>query len=265
MRKSFLIIIVLALIFTGYQVSYGQKVSYNYDQQRFNPYLNRISYSLGFGFSAYQGELSGFFDPSLQNYYLNPAGMIGAAYRFFDHLSLRGEINIFRLYSENVTYQEKNRQFSGINFDYSLHAVADIFPKGKIDGLFYQWDGHLFGGIGHVVFFPANNETGDRKTGVILNDTSSTDNFFEYARLSVIYPVGAGVKYYINKNHYISLEGIYRFTRSDFIDAYKDLSHSQFDKYFSLMFKYTVILDTSPRKTFEYSKYIKGRKKRIRE
>jgi hypothetical protein len=251
---------LVILLLAGYGLK-AQKVSYNYDQSRFNPYVNRISYSIGIGISAYNGELSKFFNPSRQFYYMNPAGGFGVAYRFFDHLSLRGDLNVFTLATESFKYKEKNRFFSGINIDYYLNAVVDLFPKGKIDGRFYKWDGHIFGGIGQVVFFPNYNETRDRKTGIIV----PSENPQTYSRLSVIYPIGAGAKYYIDKNHYISLEGIYRFTRTDFLDGLKDLSHPQFDKYFSLMFKYTVIIDTSPRKTFEYDRYIKGRKKRIKE
>lgn len=244
--------------------AFSQRVSYNYNQKRFNPYLNRISCTMGVGIGAYNGELSNFFKPAQQSYYMNPGAGLGLAYRFFDHLSLRLEANIFRLYAEGTgKYEGENRVFDGINFDYYMNAVVDLFPKSKIDGRFYVWDAHIFGGIGQIQFFPKDNKTGSTKIGEILSDSTSGE--YDYARLSVIYPVGAGIKYYLDKNHYISLEGNYRFTRTDFLDAFKDLSHKPFDKYFTLFFKYTVIIDPSPLKSFEYNDYIKRRKKHARD
>ncbi len=262
MKKIILTTCILLSITYFYAQSQG-KVSYNYDQRRFNPYLNRFSYTFSLGVSAYNGDLSGFLEPTLQNYYLNPAGGFGVAYRFYDRFSVRAEVNGFSLYSESIKYPEKKRTFTGFNIDYYLNAVVDLFPKGRIDGRFHKWDGHLFGGVGQVVFFPNSNETGNSKTGIIITDTATLTT--EYTRISVIYPVGAGVKYYLDKNHYLSLEGNYRFTRTDFLDALKDLSHTQFDKYFTLFFKYTVIIDTSPRRSFKYEEYIKMRKKHTRE
>ncbi|MBR9997421.1 MAG: hypothetical protein KFF73_00555 [Cyclobacteriaceae bacterium] len=259
--KKIIFILCFSLVFL--HASGQGKVSYNYDQRRFNPYLSRFSYTFSLGFSAYSGELSGFLDPDQQHYYLNPGLGFGLAYRINDHFSVRGELNGFSLYSESIKYAEKNISFTGINLDYYLNAVIDLFPKGKIDGKFYQWDAHIFGGVGHVVFFPNSTETTDTGTGIILTDSSTS--YYDYAKLSTIFPVGAGVKYYIDKNHYLSVEGNYRFTLTDFLDAVKDLSHESYDKYFTLFLKYTVIIDTTPRKSFDYDRYIMKRKKNIRE
>jgi hypothetical protein len=259
--KRFIITLCISL---GTLSVYAQgKVSYNYDQRRFNPYVSRLSYTISAGFSAYSGELSGFFDPDLQNYYLNPGIGFGMAYRFTDHISVRGELNGFSIHSESVKYEENSRSFTGFNLDYYLNGVIDLFPKGKIDGRFYKWDIHIFGGVGQVAFFPNIDETDNTRTGIIVTDSSAS--IHEFSRLSIIYPVGIGIKYYLDKHHYLSLEGNYRFTRTDFLDAIQDLSHAPFDKYFSLFFKYTVIIDTSPRKSFKYDKFIRNRKRNLRE
>ena len=259
--RRFLFILCLYL---GSLHVHGQgKVSYNYDQKRFNPYLNRLSYTFSFGLSAYSGELSGFFDPDQQNYYFNPALGYGMGYRINDHLSVRAEVNGFSLYSKSINYGEKDRSFTGFNIDYYLNGVINLFQQGKIDGRMHKWDPILFGGVGQVVFFPKSNVTNDVKTGIIVTDSSTSTH--EHASISLIFPIGAGVKYYLDKNHYISFEGNYRFTRTDFLDAIKDLSHTQFDKYFTLFFKYTVIIDSTPRKSFDYDNYIRNRKKIMRE
>ena len=258
------IVLLCACLVLGYYSAAGQgKVSYNYDQRAFNPYLSRFSYTFSVGLSAYDGELCNFFDPDQQNFYLNPALGIGAAYRINDHLSVRGEMNTFTLYGESVKFAEKNMSFLGVNVDYYLNAVVDLFPKGKIDGRFHKWDAHLFAGAGYVSFFPNHNLTDDNKTGVILLDSASS--YYEFKRLSSIVPVGAGIKYYIDKNHFVSVEGNYRFTFTDFLDATKDLTTDTYDRYFTLFFKYTVIVDTTPRKSFDYKRYIKRRKNKMRE
>ena len=240
--------------------SLAQDKAYNYNERIFDPYLNRMSYSIGVGFGVYNGELSSFFDPSLQKYYLNPGGGVGFSYRFFERVSLRGEVNVFKLYSESSgKYQEQSRVFNSINIDYYLNAVIDLFPQRKIDGRFHRWNPFIFGGIGQVIFFPDDNKSGSTNIGEIISDTTSTSHTF--SRASLIYPVGAGVKYYIDKNHCISLEGNYRFTRTDFLDAVQDLSHPPFDKYITIFFKYTVIIDPLPRKSFSYEKYTKTRRK----
>jgi hypothetical protein len=243
---------------------YGQgKVAYNYDQKRFNPYLSRFSYTYSLGFSAYDGELSGFLDPAQQNYYFNPGLGFGMAYRINDHLSVRAEVNGFSLHSKSINYGEKDRSFTGFNIDYYLNGVVNLFSKGKIDGRFHKWDPYVFGGIGQVIFFPKSNVTNDAKTGIIVTDSSTSTH--EHASISVIFPVGGGVNYYLDKNHFISIEGNYRFTRTDFLDAIKDLSHPSFDKYFTLFLKYTIVIDTSPRKSFDYDNYIRNKKKLMRE
>ena len=140
--------IILCLFFSlGFLYASGQgKVSYNYDQRAFNPYLSRFSYSMSLGFSAYRGELSDFLKPRQQNYYLNPALGVGGAYRINDHVSVRGEVNGFSLYAETAQNSEKKKSFLGFNLDFYLNAVVDLFPKGKIDGRFHKWDAHLFAG-----------------------------------------------------------------------------------------------------------------------
>jgi hypothetical protein len=102
---------------------------------------------------------------------------------------------------------------------------------------------------------------GGKKTGEYIKNPSDTiPNVIAFASLSVIYPVGGIVKYYIDKNHFISMEGTYRFTRTDFIDALKAGSHPAFDKYFTLQFKYTIVFDSNPRGSLNYGKYLRNSK-----
>ncbi len=234
--------------------------AYTYNGKKYDPYLDRFSLSIGGGLSAYQGELSGFFNPKLQRYYLNPNAGVGMAYRFDDYMSLMGEINLFLLSSDpKPIYNDTSRIFWSFNFDYFLAAKINIIPQKKIDGRFSKWNGAVFGGIGQVNFFPKNNKGGGAKTGEIVHGPGDTNSgTYAFAKLSVIYPVGIIGSYYIDKNQYISLEGTYRFTKTNFLDAFKDVSTDRFDKYVTLQFKYTIIFDSNPYGFFSYKKYLRN-------
>ena len=258
--KLIKILLLLLLISILAGNSYSQD-SYSYQGKRYNPYLDRFSLGIGTGLSAYNGELSTFFKPKLQRYYLNPNLGIDFAWRFNDYISIKAETNIFLLYSEAIPrYQKDNRIFRSFNFDYFASAVIDILPQKKIDGRFSKWNGSIEGGIGQVYFFPQDNKSGGNKTGEILGSDGLSTNV-KFTASSLIYPVGGSVKYYIDKNQYISLNGIYRFTKTDFLDAFKDVNHAAFDKYFTLQFKYTIIFDSNPSGIFNYNKYRKTSKK----
>jgi hypothetical protein len=58
---------------------FAQNKPYNYNESRFNPYLNRFSVSIGAGIGIYDGEFSGMSNFVNQNYFLNPG--IGAVFR----------------------------------------------------------------------------------------------------------------------------------------------------------------------------------------
>jgi hypothetical protein len=235
----------------------GQDV-YNYSGKRYNPYLDRFALSIGAGLSAYNGELSTFFQPKLQNYYLNPGLGFSFAYRVLDNVSFKAETNFFTLSSksEPVAGDSINEIFWSYNLDYFIAGVVDFIPQKRIDAMFSRWNGALSAGIGQVVFSPRDNVAGGKKFGQIIS-SGATSSQYEYAKLSVIYTLGAAVKYFINKNNYLSLEGTYRFTRTDFLDALKDTSHTPFDRYVTLQFRYTIIFDSTPNGIINYEKYRK--------
>ncbi len=245
---------------------YGQS-SYTYQGKKYSPYLDRLSLGFGGGLSAYQGELSGFFSPKLQRYYLNPNFGVDISYRLNDYFSVMGETNFFMLSSyPKPVYNDTSRIFWSYNFDYFIAGAIDIIPQNRIDGRFSKWNCTLFGGIGQVNFFPRNNKGGGAKTGEIIQSPGSSESgTYDFARLSVIYPVGIMAKYYINKNQFISIQGTYRFTKTFFLDAFRDVSAGKFDKYVTLQFKYTVIFDSNPTGFFNYKKYLRNNRKTMNQ
>ena len=69
--KTSSIYIILILWICSF-TSLAQNKPYNYNESRFNPYLNRFSVSIGMGLGAYDGEFGGLSNFFNQNYYLNP-------------------------------------------------------------------------------------------------------------------------------------------------------------------------------------------------
>ena len=242
--------------------SFAQNKPYNYNESRFNPYLNRFSISIGAGLSVYDGEFAGMSNFVNQNYFLNPGIGAGLSYRFFERISLRAEINVFRLSSKaSFTQPIHTREFSSINFDYYINGVIDLFRQSRIDGQFKRWNPYIFGGVGQVIYFPNHNLEGGLEGNEDQIDTTYLN--YDYSKVSLIYPVGAGVSYYFDKYHKISLEGNYRFTKTDFLDGYKSSASPNNDKYLTVLIKYTFVIDKEPRKSFSYDKYTgKSRKKK---
>lgn len=242
--------------------SFAQNKPYNYNESRFNPYLNRFSVSIGTGIAIYDGEFAGMSNFVNQNYFLNPGIGAGLSYRFFERISLRAELNVFRLSSKSsFTQPIHSREFSSINFDYQINGVIDLFRQSRIDGQFKRWNPYIFGGIGQVVYFPDHNLEGGLEGYESGIDTTYLN--YDYSKASLIYPVGFGVSYYFDKYHKLSLEGNYRFTRTDFLDGYKSSGSPNNDKYLTVFIKYTFVIDREPRKSFSYEKYTgKGRKKK---
>jgi len=259
--KTSKIYILLILWICSFTVQ-AQNRPYNYDESRFNPYLNRYSISVGIGTCLYDGEFAGLSNFHNQNYYFNPGIGVGLSYRFFERISLRAEINFFRLSAKSgFTSPIHIREFTSLNFDYYINGVIDLFRQSRIDGQIRKWNPYVFGGIGQVVFFPNHNLEGGPEGASIGIDTTYLN--YDYSKTSVIYPIGAGISYYFNKYNRISLEGNYRFTRTDFLDGYKSTGSPNFDKYLTVYLKYVFVIDPEPRKSFNYQKYIgKDRKKK---
>jgi hypothetical protein len=116
----------------------------------------------------------------------------------------------------------------------------------------------LFGGIGQVIFFPNHNLEGELGGAEMGIDTTYLND--DYSKASLIFPIGAGVSYYFNKYNSLSLEGNYRFTKTDFLDGYKSEGSPNLDKYLTVYLKYTFVIDPEPTKSFNYQKY-KGKKR----
>jgi len=253
MKTSSIIIILILWICTIDSIA--QNKPYNYNESRFNPYLNRFAVSIGTGIGIYDGEFSGMSNFVNQNYFLNPGIGAGLSYRFFERISLRAELNVFRLSSKSsFTSTKHNREFSSVNIDYYINGVIDIFRQSRIDGRFRKWNPYIFGGVGQIAYFPNHNLEGGPEGSEIGIDTTYLD--YNYSNFSIVFPVGGGISYYIDKYHRLSLEANYRFTRTDFLDGYKSSDSPHFDKYMTIFFKYTFVIDPEPRKSFSYDKYI---------
>lgn len=252
---------MLLVLILGNYVTKAQNLPYNYNESRFDPYLNRLSISIGTGIGIYDGEFAGMSNFNNQNYFLNPGLGAGVSYRFLERISLRAEVNFFTLSAKSAfTTVNQNREFRSFNIDYYLNAVFDVYRHSRVDGMIRRWNPYFFGGIGQVVYFPSHNLEGGMEGAEMGIDTTYLN--YDYSRFSLIFPVGAGISYYFNKYNFLSLEGNYRFTRTDFLDGYKSEGSPHFDKYLTVYIKYTFVIDPEPTKSFSYRKYLGKPRKR---
>lgn len=224
----------------------------------------------GIGLAGHNGELCDFIQPKFQNYYLNPALVYNLNYRLADRFSIRGEIMGFTIYSESesdttrCSYEEFS--FRSYNIEYHLSLIIDLFPKGKIDGLIHRWDAHFFAGLGHILFIPRDAANSSTLTGTQV-DPSSCEKIegIQFSKLGAVFPVGLGIKRYLNKDSYISFEVGYRgdeigeliggmFKPTDFLDGVKETG-SKADKYVILNFKINWLIGMGKEKSFNYNKY----------
>jgi len=267
-HARFVLLFILIILIAG--SVHAQNWSYSYNGKQYSPYVKRWTMGIGVGLAAYNGELSTFFQPKLQHYYLNPGFNFNMHYRLTDRISIRGEMTLFSLYSESeadstqCSYEEFS--FRSFNYQYYLAAVFDLFPKGKVDGLMHRWDAHLFVGIGHVLFFPRDVVGGTARTGTEIHPANcNRAEGIEFSKLSATVPIGIGVKRYLNKDVFIAFELGYRgdelaraigiLEQTDFLDAIRESGNDKLDKYALLNFKVNWVIGKEKDRTFNYNIY----------
>lgn len=132
--------------------------------------------------------------------------------------------------ARNLSFRSVIWEFSGMIQYYPLEER--IHPRYKIRGVngnkTFSVMPYFFAGVGLALFNPKGEYNGDwyalqplRTEGQGLAGRDSP-----YKRYTIAFPMGAGLKYLINKEWAISLEMSLRYTASDYID---DVSTTYYD------------------------------------
>jgi hypothetical protein len=150
---------------------------------------------------------------------------IGAVYRLLPHISVRADLNYFRLYSADV-YEKRNLGFRSGNVEvffagqYDLYAYTRHFRKRK------RFQPFIFAGVGATYFAPYGE---DPLTGkwVALRPLKTEGQESAYVPIALVFPYGVGFRFKWKPKYDFVFEGGYRNAITDYIDdvsseTYKD-------------------------------------------
>ena len=183
--------------------------------------------SAGTGVAAYYGELK------------NPGAIIdgvlfnievGLERRFTDRISARANLTFFQVQGNDDKADDsgrlkRNLSFKGSNLELAVVGVVQLFPE---VGRYYQRpliNPYIFLGVGATYFnttaiIPdkyydgSTAPDGGKRTGLRKLNTELAD----YSPVTVVFPMGVGVKMVIKPALNISVNGGYRFTMTDYLD-----------------------------------------------
>ncbi|MBI3234235.1 MAG: hypothetical protein HYZ42_09380 [Bacteroidetes bacterium] len=199
-----------------------------------------IEFGIGIGPTAYQGDLSiGII--TWEKTKLNIGGFVRI--KPFDRMAFRAGINYGRIAGDDAEwgkYYSKSDNAYGLGstrqmayyerYKRNLNFWSNIFEVNVMTeiNLYHPRTRRRIGaplpymvlGIGYFHFNP---RTTDRNGGSVKLRYVPTEQYKSYSLWQVCFPAGLGLKFYSDKNWYITLEVVYRKTFTDWID---DVHHS---------------------------------------
>ncbi len=176
----------------------------------------------GTGTSTYLGELSNNGD------YLDakPNMNVGLQYFFGNHISARAEATWFTLKGSDAAAGDpgrvpRNLSFVSNNYEISATGAYSFFSNGN---RYYRRPAlniYAFGGVGVMYYNPKTIYNGDK---VALRPLQTEG--VAYSSFGIVIPYGLGMRFKINPNFNLSIEGGVRKTFTDYLDdvstVYKD-------------------------------------------
>jgi hypothetical protein len=178
----------------------------------------------GIGTSTYFGELANpgdYFDAK-------PNINLGLQYYFTPRISARAEFNWFSLKgSDSEAGSEsrapRNLSFNSNNLEISAVGIINLFGNGNRYYRRPYLNFYGFGGLGLLYFNPTTEYQGKRYALQPLMTEGVS-----YSKIGLVIPFGLGVRFKLDPNFNISVEGGYRKTFTDYLDdvstVYKDVS-----------------------------------------
>lgn len=174
-----------------------------------------FSGQVGFGFASYRGELK--HNGSIQNEISNIT--LGLEARLLSRIGARIELGRYNIRghdkhaADSSFARQRNLSFTSVNYEASIQGIfymkkyaGDYYKRGKVDP-------YLLAGIG-ATFISPEAELGDESHKLHELQTEETT----YSRITMIIPVGAGLKWRVNPFLNFTTEITYRFTLSDHLD-----------------------------------------------
>ena len=168
----------------------------------------------GTGTSTYFGELANPGD------YLDAKPNINAGLQYFfgNHISARAEVTWFTLKGSDAIAGDpgrvpRNLSFKSNNYEISATGAFSFLPNGNRHYRRPNLNVYAFAGIGLMYYNPTTEYQGQK---VALRPLQT--ELVSYSNFGIIIPYGLGVRFKINPNFNISIEGGYRKTFTDYLD-----------------------------------------------
>lgn len=168
----------------------------------------------GTGTSTYFGELANPGD------YLDAKPNLNAGLQYFfgNHISARAEITWFSLKGSDAEAGDpdrvpRNLSFSSNNYEISATGAFSFFPNGNRYYRRPKLNFYGFAGIGLMYYNPKAEYQGEMITLRPLQTENIT-----YSSFGIVIPYGLGVRFKVNPNFNLSIEGGIRKTFTDYID-----------------------------------------------
>ena len=200
----------------------------------------RLEFMLGIGPTAFLGDLGGQDGPGKPFIYdFEPTQMrygISVATRCYlrEYHAIRGSLSYGRLRGDDATTDYPNRKYRNLNFKsplieltgnyefYLLKPKTIHFAGARTTSIF---DGNRFGiyasaGAGFMFFNPKGQLNGQwyALKPMQTEGQGMPNGPKPYRRLGLVFPIGGGVTYLLNRNYTIGIDFGYRWTSSDYMD-----------------------------------------------
>ncbi|MBS1917073.1 MAG: hypothetical protein JST87_12420 [Bacteroidetes bacterium] len=191
---------------------------------------------------VYQGDLTPSRLGSLAT--TKPGGGIFVSRLVNRAFAIRANFSYGTLYGNDAVYsspawrKERNFNFSTPLLETSLTAVWNILGKNGAENN-YGFSPYLFAGIG-VAFVHIRRDWSNLNTSYFSGETGifnglAEDEAHRLPNIIPVIPVGAGVRYAINRHFSANMEFTYRLTRTDYLDGFsKAADPSKNDHYYTL-------------------------------
>lgn len=178
----------------------------------------------GTGIATYFGELK---DDRFDYLKATPNLEIGVNSYFMDYFSGGVRLTIFSLegadsLSSYESIQERNLSFRSRNLELVATGSIYLFPMAQ---RFYQRNKYNFYATAGVGFLWINPRA--QYQGEWYNLRKLQTELTSYSRYTITLPMGIGATYKIDAFFNVGIEGLYRFTFSDYLD---DISTQHYDQ-----------------------------------
>ncbi len=203
----------------------GLITPYAYSQGFFSPYQgslkSKVTLGAGIGLSYLNTDAVGTTDFGNQSILTaNAAGSI--SYRFTNNMSFRLNGAVGRLRADptrDEIFKAGLRDFKTTYMEASAMLELDWFSKIKFDGGNQRLSLSNLFGVGYMAYYPYEIN----KEQSLRGRPFSTDrkNYAGYSTFAMTYLIGGNMKFYISPQFSIGLEGLYRFSDTDFVDGFK--------------------------------------------